>query len=202
MSNPGRRDCVVLFAAVYPLMADTTIDSTAGAGEFESIFEQHRPRVFRFILASIRDVDVADTLTQDCFLKAYQGMPRFRGECSMETWLLRIAVNLVRDYARNRRLQFWKQTQTAAVPTEYLNYGLADQRPSVEVDAVLKERVRAVWQVAERLPERQRTVFLLRFVEDLNLMEIAAATGLKEGTIKTHLSRALQAVRAQIGLAR
>jgi RNA polymerase sigma-70 factor, ECF subfamily len=56
--------------------------------------------------------------------------------------------------------------------------------------------VRAVWNAAASLSERQRTVFLLRFVEDMDLLEIAAVTGMKEGTVKAHLFRALQAVRA------
>ena len=53
----------------------------------------------------------------------------------------------------------------------------------------------AIWKAAASLSERQRTVFLLRFVEDMDLLEIAAVTGMKEGTVKTHLFRAVQAVR-------
>jgi RNA polymerase sigma-70 factor, ECF subfamily len=58
--------------------------------------------------------------------------------------------------------------------------------------------VQAIWKAVARLPERQRTVFLLRFVEDLDLLEIGAITGMKEGTVKTHLFRALQSVRARL----
>jgi RNA polymerase sigma-70 factor (ECF subfamily) len=56
----------------------------------------------------------------------------------------------------------------------------------------------AVWSAAAALSEKQRTVFLLRFVEDMDLLEIAAATGMKEGTVKVHLFRALHAVRERI----
>jgi RNA polymerase sigma-70 factor (ECF subfamily) len=59
--------------------------------------------------------------------------------------------------------------------------------------------VAAVWEAAAKLPERQRTVFLLRFVEDMDLLEIAYATGMKEGTVKTHLFRAMRAVRTRLG---
>ena len=76
---------------------------------------------------------------------------------------------------------------------------LADRRRSPEDQTLLKEQVEAVWDVAANLPERQKTVFLLRFVEDMDLLEIAAVTGMKEGTVKTHLFRALQAVREQMG---
>ena len=64
--------------------------------------------------------------------------------------------------------------------------------------AVIREQVQAVWSVAASLPARQRTVFLLRFVEDLDLLEIAEVTGMKEGTVKAHLFRALQSVRARL----
>ena len=56
----------------------------------------------------------------------------------------------------------------------------------------------AVWDTVGGLSPRQRTVFLLRFVEEMELLEIAAATGMKEGTVKAHLFRALEAVRTRI----
>ena len=62
-------------------------------------------------------------------------------------------------------------------------------------DTLAKEQVEAIWRAAASLSERQRTVFLLRFVEDMDLLEIAAVTGMKEGTVKTHLFRAVQSVR-------
>ena len=62
-----------------------------------------------------------------------------------------------------------------------------------------RERVEHVWRAVEGLSERQRTVFLLRFVEELELSEIAHSTGLSEGTVKAHLSRALARVRTELG---
>ena len=76
---------------------------------------------------------------------------------------------------------------------------LADHRLSAESNLALAEQVRQIWTAAEELPHRQKTVFLLRFVEDMELLEIAAATGMSEGTVKTHLFRALRAVRARLG---
>ncbi len=112
---------------------------------------------------------------------------------------MQIAVNLVRDYARNRRLQFWKNLRQRAQPVEWLKDSHAGFERSPETQALLKEEVRAVWDAAGKLPERQRTVFLLRFVEDMDILDIAAATGLQEGTVKAHLFRALEAVRKRIG---
>ncbi len=159
----------------------------------------YRPKVFRFALASLRDVDAAETVTQDCFLRAYQARERFRQDCSMHTWLMQIAVNLVRDHIRNRRLQFWRRASLTAKPVDVAGQAIADRARSPEAQALLRERVAAIWTAAKRLPEKQRTVFLLRFVEDMDLLEIAVATGMKEGTVKTHLFRALRAVRERIG---
>jgi RNA polymerase sigma-70 factor, ECF subfamily len=64
--------------------------------------------------------------------------------------------------------------------------------------ALANEQVQAIWKAVACLSEKQRMVFLLRFVEDLDLLEIAAITGMKEGTVKTHLFRALHGVRAKL----
>ena len=117
----------------------------------------------------------------------------------MQTWLMQIAVNLIRDHARNRRFQFWRRASLSAKPADIAGRTIADHARSPEAQALLQERVAAIWTAAERLPEKQRTVFLLRFVEDMDLLEIAVATGMKEGTVKTHLFRALRAVRENIG---
>ena len=61
-----------------------------------------------------------------------------------------------------------------------------------------KERLASVWNAMTRLSERQRTVFLLRFVEEMDLLEIAEITGMKESTVKTHLFRALQSMRVEL----
>src|ERR1035437_1571076 len=87
----------------------------AAAQEFSSVVQAHRLQIFRFLLASTRDVDLAETLTQECFLKAHRNWARFRGDSSAMTWLMRIAINLEKDHWRNRRLQFWRRTRTNAV---------------------------------------------------------------------------------------
>jgi RNA polymerase sigma-70 factor, ECF subfamily len=169
------------------------------AQEFERVVASHRMQIFRFLLASTRDVDLAETLTQDCFLKAHRNWSSFRGESSAMTWLMRIAINLQKDHWRNRRMQFWRQTRTNAVDLDDASDWLPSGERSAEQKMLAREQVAHVWRAVENLSERQRTVFLLRYVEDLELKEIAQATGLGEGTVKAHLSRALGRVRAELG---
>jgi len=164
--------------------------------DFERLVEQYRARVLRFVFASVRDMDLAETLTQDCFWKAYKHRGSFRGDCSVQTWLMRIAVNLVRDHARNRRLQFWKKAP--CVGSEEI-HRWPDRSISPEEKAVVNDQVRAVWDATKSLSERQRTVFLLRFVEDLDIPEIAQSTGLTENAVNVHLFRAVRAIRKRVG---
>jgi RNA polymerase sigma-70 factor (ECF subfamily) len=167
--------------------------------DFDALVRKYWPKVFRFALASLRDPDAAGNVAQDCLMKARQNAARFRGESSVSTWLMQIAVNLVRDHVRNRRLRFWKDTRENRVDWDDPHRGVPQAGPSPEARASAREQVQAVWKATSGLSERQRTVFLLRFVEDMDLLEIAAVTGLREGTVKTHLFRAIEAVRSQVG---
>lgn len=177
----------------------TTVTATEVAEqEFAAIVASHRTQVFRFLLTSTRDVDLAETLTQECFLKAHRNWAQFRGESSPMTWLMRIAINLEKDHWRNRRLQFWRKTQTNAVDLDEASEWLPSGERSAEQQVLAKEQVARVWKAVDRLSARQRAVFLLRYVEEQELSVIAQATGLSEGTVKAHLSRALSKVRAEL----
>jgi RNA polymerase sigma-70 factor, ECF subfamily len=166
---------------------------------FDQIVRQHQRRIYRVILLLLRDTEAADTLTQDCFLRAYQKRSSFRGDCRIETWLLRIAVNLVRDHAKNRRISFWKRLLGLHNEGNGLGSDLTvfpDSQPSAERVLLAREGLEAVWKIVRSLPEQQRTVFLLRFGEELSLPEIAETLRLSLGSVKSQLSRATAKVRA------
>jgi RNA polymerase sigma-70 factor (ECF subfamily) len=163
--------------------------------DFDRVVATYWPRIFRFVMASVRDRDAADTLTQDCFWKAYRSRAQFRGDCSLNTWLMKIAINSIRKFVRNQRLQFWRRVQSAALDTRSISDWFPDSTMSAEARAVLNEEVKAVWDATQSLAPRQRHIFLLRFMEDMNTFEIAQATGLSEGTVKTHLFRAVHKVK-------
>jgi RNA polymerase sigma-70 factor, ECF subfamily len=163
---------------------------------FDRVVQQYRARVLRFLLASLGDMDVAESLTQDCFWKAYKSRGTFRGDCSVNTWLMRIAVNLIRNHVRTRRFQFWKKARRVD-SQEIVHW--ADRSISPEERASVNEQVQAVWEAAKVLSDRQRTVFVLRFVEDLDIREIAATTGLTESTVNVHLRRAVRRIRQCLG---
>ena len=164
--------------------------------DFDRLWKQYRTRVLRFLLASLGDKDLAESLTQDCFWNAYKSRGTFRGECSVDTWLIRIALNLVRNQVRTRRYQFWKKAQR--IDSEQIETW-ADHNISPEERASVNEQVQVIWEATSLLSERQRTVFLLRFVEDMDVHEIAEATGLTHSTVNVHLSRAVRRIRKRLG---
>lgn len=167
--------------------------------DFDRVVQFYWPRILRFVMASVRDREVAETLTQDCFWSAYRNRKAFRGDSSLHTWLMRIAINSVRKFSRNRRLQFWREVERSALDPALVGDLLPDRKISPEVRALVNEQVQAVWEATAGLSARQRTVFLLRFMEDMTITEIAEAAGLTENAVNVHLFRAVRAVRSRLG---
>ncbi|HUR36860.1 MAG TPA: sigma-70 family RNA polymerase sigma factor [Terriglobales bacterium] len=166
--------------------------------DFDGLVLGMQTRIYRLLLGMLRDPDTAETLTQDCFLKAYQSRSTYRGDASLSTWISQIAINLARDYQRNRKSQFWRGLFQSGQHFEAAAAVTPDQQPSHERKMLAQEQVAAVWDAAEGLSPQQRAVFVLRFVEDKTLEEIAETTGLKVGTVKIHLFRAVRSVRARV----
>ena len=165
------------------------------SARFDEIIRQYQRRVYRIILLLVKDADAADTLTQECFLRAYRNRNSFRSECTIETWLLRIAVNLVRDHGKNRRLSFWRKLVGLEENEASLYERAATPQPSAERILLAREELDAVWTAAASLSQQQRAVFLLRFAEEMSLADIAEVLGLKVGSVKAQLSRGLGKVR-------
>ncbi|HTS68901.1 MAG TPA: sigma-70 family RNA polymerase sigma factor [Terriglobia bacterium] len=176
---------------------------TAGIAveEFDQIVRSHQRRVFRVLFSLVRDQDAADNLTQDCFLRAYQARATFRGDASVETWLIRIAVNLARDHARNRRLSFWRSIfqRTGNSPDLQAGIEISDPSPSAERALLAREQLANVEIALEKISAQQRIAFSLRFFEEMTLEQVAGAMQLEIGTVKAHLNRAVKAVRNHLG---
>ena len=165
--------------------------------DLESIVAMYQPRVFRFLLVTLRDRDAAETLTQETFLRAWTARASFREDCSIATWLIRIALNLARDHTRTGRFRFWKHLGANAVDVSEVAASIPDRQRSAESRLIAREQVAHIWDTVASLSMRQRSIFLLRFIEEMDIPEIAQATGLPVGTVKSHLYRALAVIRAR-----
>lgn len=175
-----------------PDQASTELD------DIDSLVRLYQARVLRYVMFSINDQDLAETITQDCFLKAYNGRASFRGDCSVSTWLISIASNLVRDAVRTQKFRFWRSFRQSAADVTELAGILPSGGTSPLAAMLAHEQACHVQQALTTLSPNQRSIFLMRFSEEMELQEIAAAMNMKVNTVKTHLHRAVTAIREQL----
>jgi RNA polymerase sigma-70 factor, ECF subfamily len=176
------------------MKADIVEERPIEPDDFDWIVRNHQRRIYRTLLFLVRDSDAAEILTQECFLRAFKNRGSFRRESNLATWLLRIAINLAHDHNRNRRWAFWRRlTRTDRIDL----MRVPDTQDSPEQVLIETELVTAIQSAVETLSERQKIVFLMRFTEDMPLEEIAVSLDSELGTVKTHLYRAIEAVRKE-----
>jgi RNA polymerase sigma-70 factor (ECF subfamily) len=167
--------------------------------DIDALVKTHRARLLRFVTFSTGDPDLAETVAQDTLLRAYNGRENFRGECSVSTWLTGIAINVLRDHQRTERYKFWKRVKSSAVDVSEMAGFLPAEGTSPEKQLLAKEKVKHLARVLETLSPNQRTIFLMKFTEEMAVGDICDALGMSEATVRTHLHRALTAVRSQLG---
>jgi RNA polymerase sigma-70 factor, ECF subfamily len=167
--------------------------------DIDTLVRIYGPRLLRYVTFSLGDQDLAETITQDCFLKAFNNRDSFRGDCSVSTWLFSIANNLIRDQLRTKKFQFWRKARAQSVDISELASFLPSGASSPENTLLAKERTRQVQDALAGLSVKQRRIFLLRFSEEMDLDEISATLEMPVNTVKTHLRRAVIAIRAQLG---
>jgi RNA polymerase sigma-70 factor (ECF subfamily) len=167
--------------------------------DIDGLVKNYRARILRFITFSTGDPDLAETLTQECMLKAYRARENFRGDSSIATWLTSIALNLVRDHQRTKKFKFWRQAKATAVDVSDVASFVASSQSTQEAQLIAKQQVAKLSEILETLSVNQRTVFLLKFSDELDLQQIADTMGMPINTVKTHLHRALKSVRTQLG---
>jgi RNA polymerase sigma-70 factor (ECF subfamily) len=156
---------------------------------YSALVRRYQDRVHRFILRMVGSSDEAMDLTQDTFIKAWQALPGWRPEAQFHTWLFRIASNTAMDALRRRRTVEWIALDD--------RFDQPADTPDPQAQLQSKQRLRALDAAIRDLPAEQREAILLREVEYLSYAEIAAVTGVNEGTVKSRLARARTALSEQ-----
>jgi RNA polymerase sigma-70 factor (ECF subfamily) len=168
---------------------------------YETVVHSYQRRIFRLLYALVRDAAEADALTQEVFVKAWRGLPDFKGESALETWLTRIAINSVRDAARRRRpvVSFSELAPDDGSAEGALPRGIdPGDGTSPERDLLSREIRSRISEALLGLSPRQRAVFVMKHYEERSIAEIGGITGLDEGTIKSHLFRAARKLRQRL----
>lgn len=167
--------------------------------DIDALARTYRARLLRFVAYSTGDADLAETIAQDTLLRAYNGRASFRGECSVATWLTGIAIHVLRDMQRTERYRFWKRVKSTAIDVHEMASFLPADGSSPEAQLLAKEKVEHLAQALENLSKKQRTIFLMRFTEEMTVADIGEVLGMQIPTVRTHLHRALKAVRGELG---
>jgi RNA polymerase sigma-70 factor (ECF subfamily) len=167
--------------------------------DIDALVRTHQARILRFVAHSTGDLDLAESITQDTLLRAYNGRDNFRGECSVKTWLTGIALNVTRDHLRTERYKFWRRVKSSAIDIQEMSSFIASEETSPEGKILAREKVEHLHKALAQLSFNQRTVFLMKFSEDMTVNEIGELLQMNVSTVRTHLHRALKAVREKLG---
>jgi RNA polymerase sigma-70 factor (ECF subfamily) len=162
----------------------------------ETLFDEHRERIYRIALRFTQDREEAGDILQETFVRAFRALDQFRGDSRVSTWLTRITINVCLNHQRDHR----KERQLRVV-----DYDLGRLAPSTpartpEEEYLLEEFRRRVRQLLLDFPPRQRLVFVLKHYENLKIREIGAMLNIREGTVKAFLHRSLKTLRQRLFL--
>lgn len=155
----------------------------------EDVYRRYRGPVQQYLYRLCGSADLAEELAQETFIKACAGLLSFRGDCSVATWLFRIARNVYLDSLRRPNPARIDTDELLAIPDNG-SYGNPAQRYTAS-----EERDQIALALAQ-LPEKQRTILLLRDAQELTYIEIADVLGISLAAVKVNLFRARKAFRA------
>ena len=158
-------------------------------GAFDVLVSLYAKRVLSIAWGIVRSANDAEELAQEAFVKAYQSIGRFRIDEPFGPWIFRITTNLALDVLKHRkRVKHEEITEREPAP----------RRDRADLPAITSEIARRIGGAIDELPEMQRVVARLHLIEELEHREIAAMTGLSEGTVRSHLSLARAKLREKL----
>ncbi len=156
---------------------------------FRGLVLRYEKRLFRVIYRFVHEDTLAEDLSQETFLRVYENLDQFDLSRRFGPWLFRIGVNLTLDFLRKRKRRGRTSVFSEIQPDEPMNPGSADPRNHLDLSE-------EVLRVMEDIPEKYRSVLVLRDLENFSTAEIAAIVGRKEATIRWRLAEARNRFKA------
>ena len=167
---------------------------------FGALIDRYKDRVFRLLGRYCRDAVECEDLAQEVFLKVFRKLDTFQHESAFFTWLYRITVNAATDYlsrASRRRLRLVEEDAVLDEGAR-LHGGMDVEGQSPAAPLLRDELARVTRQIVDKLPEKYRTILVLREFEDLSYNEIAEVLQCNLGTVESRLFRARQRFKEQL----
>ena len=171
--------------------------ASGGEGEaFDQLVDMFQGDIFRMVYYRTRSQMDAEDITQDVFVQAYKNISRLNSPEQFRSWLFSIAVNRVRDFHRKNKFRSLFGLYTEGEENRESLPGRNDDNNALDT-MTRKDFWTQVGSLLNKLSKMEREVFMLRFMDDLGIKEIAQALKKQESTVKTHLYRALEKFRRE-----
>jgi RNA polymerase sigma-70 factor (ECF subfamily) len=167
---------------------------------FDYLVQKYRRPMVNFMYRMAHNAAAAEDLAQEVFLRAYRSRSSYEASAKFTTWLYRIATNLAINHARDTRHERPETTVSLDEPDQETGTTLdvADKSLSVEENIVRRERLLAIRQKVQALPERQRMAVVMHKYQQMDYKQIADVLKLSESATKSLLFRAYETLREQL----
>lgn len=161
-----------------------------GQASYRILMKKYHDQVYHLLYRMVHDKDEVEDLTQEAFIKAFQSLHYFNEEFAFSTWLYKIATNNCIDYIRKKKLATFSIDKPITSKDGEYSYEIPDSSYEPDKTLIARQRSKILEEAINALPEKYRTVILMRHTEDMDYQEIADALNLPLGTVKAHIFRA------------
>ncbi|WLR43776.1 RNA polymerase sigma factor SigX [Bacillus carboniphilus] len=161
---------------------------------FQELYDQYHKEIYQFLMYMVKKPDVVDDLVQEVYIKVLKSYEKFEGRSSQKTWLFSIARNVAMDYFRQQKT--WKQRLMNKLDIDALS--ISDSKPLPEEIVVQSESVKLIYEALDCCNENQRAVVILRYIQQLSIVETAQVLKWSQSKVKTTQHRALKKLKDQM----
>jgi len=184
-------------------LSDAEVMLRVKAGDepaFDYLVQKYRRPMVSFMYRMAHNAAAAEDLAQEVFLRVYRSRGSYEASAKFTTWLYRIATNLAVNHARDTRHERPENMASLDEADEETGttMDVADTSPNVEEKLVKQERLKAIRQKVENLPERQRLAVLMHKYQQMDYKQIGEVLNLSESATKSLLFRAYETLREQL----
>ncbi|WP_421382715.1 RNA polymerase sigma factor SigW [Bacillus salacetis] len=165
---------------------------------FAEVIELYKDKVFQICFRMLGNRHEAEDIAQEAFIRAYVNIHTFNQKRKFSTWLYRIATNLCIDRIRKKKPDYYLDAEVTGTDglTMYSQVAAEGQLPEEEVEEM--ELQAEIQRQILKLPDKYRSVIVLKYIEELSLQEISEILDLPLGTVKTRIHRGREALRKQL----
>nr|WP_263325868.1 RNA polymerase sigma factor SigX [Neobacillus sp. Marseille-Q6967] len=158
---------------------------------FDELYQKYHHDVFQFLVYMVRNKEQAEDLVQEVYIRVFKSYHRFEGKSSEKTWLFSIARNVAIDYFRKQK--GWKDRLLEKF--DWSSSQVKDEYPIPEEVTIQNEEIKCIYKCLEYCTLDQRSVIILRYLNDLSITETAQTLGWTESKVKTTQHRALKVLK-------